>query len=78
VSLATKPSTVTTMSCLNKLPEPLKDDGSQTIQQLRATMPALFTSHHISYKEHELHLTTNNQDRMKTASQYIYSPGCVG
>jgi hypothetical protein len=58
--------------------EPLKDDGSETIRQLRAAMPDLFTSHHNTYTEHELHLTTNNQDRVKTAWQYIYSHGCTG
>ena len=41
-------------------------------------MPDAFTSHHNTYKEHELHLTTNNQDRVKTAWQYIYSHGCTG
>ena len=58
--------------------EPLKDDGSETIPQLRAAMPDAFTSYHNTYKEHELHLTTNNQDRVKTAWQYIYSHGCTG
>jgi hypothetical protein len=41
-------------------------------------MPDAFTSHHNTYKEHELHLTTNNEDRVKTAWQYIYSHGCTG
>ena len=58
--------------------EPLKDDGSETIRLLRAAMPDAFTSHHNTYKEHELHLTTTNQDRVKTAWQYIYSHGCTG
>jgi hypothetical protein len=58
--------------------EPLRDDGSETIRQLRAAMPDAFTSHHNTYKEHELHLTTNNQERLKTAWQYIYSHGCTG
>jgi hypothetical protein len=58
--------------------EPLRDDGSETIRQLRAAMPDAFTSHHNTYKEHELHLTTNNQERVKTAWQYIYSHGCTG
>jgi hypothetical protein len=58
--------------------ELLKDDGSETIRQLRAAMPDVFTSHHNTYKEHELHLTTNNQDRVKMAWQYIYSHGCTG
>ena len=67
-----------TMSYLRKLPEPLKDDGSETIRQLRVAMPDAFTSHHNTYKEHELHLNTNDQDRVKTAWQYIYSHGCTG
>jgi len=58
--------------------EPLKDDGSETIRQLRAAMPDAFTSHHNIYKEHELHLTTSDQDRVKTAWRYIYSHGCTG
>jgi len=29
--------------------EPLKDDGSETIRQLRAAMPDAFTSHHNTY-----------------------------
>jgi hypothetical protein len=51
--------------------EPLRDDGSETIRQLRAAMPDAFTSHHNTYKEH-------NQERVKTAWQYIYSHGCTG
>jgi len=58
--------------------EPLKDDGSETIRQLRTAMPDLFMPHHNTYTEHELHLRTNNQDRVKTAWQYIYSHGCTG
>lgn len=58
--------------------EPLKDDGSDTIRQLRAAVPDAFTSHHNTYKEHELHLTTNNQERVKAAWQFIYSHGCTG
>jgi hypothetical protein len=58
--------------------EPLKDDGSETIRQLRVATPDAFTPHHNTYKEHELHLTTNDQDRVKTAWQYIYSHGCTG
>ena len=58
--------------------EPLEDDGSETIRQLRVAMPDAFTSHHNTYKEHELHLNTNDQDRVKTAWQYIYSHGCTG
>jgi hypothetical protein len=58
--------------------EPLKDDGSETIRQLRAAMPDAFKLHHNAYKEHELRLTSNNQDRVKTAWQYIYSHGCTG
>jgi hypothetical protein len=40
--------------------EPLKDDGSETVRKLRAATPDTFTSHHNTYKEHELHLTNNN------------------
>jgi hypothetical protein len=58
--------------------EPLKDDGSETIRKLRAAKPDAFTSQHNTYKEHELHLTTNNEDRVRTAWQYIYSHGCTG
>jgi hypothetical protein len=58
--------------------ESLKDDGSETIRQLRAAMPDAFISHHNTYKEYELHLTTNNQERVKAAWQYIYSHGCAG
>ena len=58
--------------------EPLKDDGSETIRQLRAAMPDAFTSHHNTYKEHELHLTINNEERVKADWQYIYSHGCTG
>jgi len=39
--------------------EPLKHDGSETTRQLRAATPDAFTSHHNSYKDHELHLATN-------------------
>jgi hypothetical protein len=58
--------------------EPPKDDDSQTMQQLRAAIPEMFKSHHNTYKEHELHLTTSDLDRVKRAWAYIYSHGCVG
>jgi hypothetical protein len=39
-----------------------------------AAMPDAFTSHHNTYKEHKMHLTTNNEDRM--ASQRSTKPKC--
>jgi hypothetical protein len=58
--------------------EPAKDDGSELTRQLRATIPEAFKSHHNTYKEHELVLTTNDQDRVKRAWDYIYTHGCTG
>jgi hypothetical protein len=58
--------------------EPPKDDGSELMRQLRAANPDWSKSHHYSYKEHELHLTTNDQDRVKRAWDYIYAHGCIG
>jgi len=50
-----------------KTTEPAKDDGSETMRQLRAAIPEMFKSHHYTYKEHELRLTTTDQDRVKRA-----------
>ena len=58
--------------------EPAKDDGSETMRQMRAAMPDMFKSHHHTYKERELHLITDDQDRVTRAWTYIYSHGCVG
>jgi len=58
--------------------EPLKDDGSETMRQMRAEYPDIFKPRHYTYTEYELHLTTNYQDEVKRAWQYIYSHGCTG
>ena len=58
--------------------EPPKDDGSEVMRKMRAADPDMFKPHHYSYKEYELHLTTNDQDRVKRAWDYIYSHGCSG
>jgi hypothetical protein len=57
---------------------PLKDDGSELVRLERQSNPDLFKSHHNTYKEHELHLGTNDQDRVTRAWTYIYSHGCTG
>ena len=58
--------------------EPPKDDGSELVRQMRESSPELFKSHHYTYVEYELHLMTNDQDRVKKAWQYIYGNGCTG
>jgi hypothetical protein len=58
--------------------EPPKDDGSETMRQMRAEHPDLFRTRHYTYTEYDLHLTTKNQDEVKRAWQYIYSHGCTG
>jgi hypothetical protein len=58
--------------------EPAKDDGSELMRHMRELSPELFKSQHYTLTEHELHLTTNDQDRVKRAWQYIYSHGCTG
>ena len=58
--------------------EPPKDDGSELVRQMRELSPELFKSHHYTYVEYELHLMTNDQDRVKKAWQYIYGNGCTG
>jgi len=58
--------------------DPPKDDGSELMRQMRVESPEMFKSHHYSYTRYELHLATNDQDRVKTAWQYIYSHGCTG
>ena len=58
--------------------EPPKDDGSETMRQMRAQYPDIFKPRHYTYTEYELHLTTNDQDEVKRAWQYIYSHGCAG
>ena len=40
--------------------------------------PELFKPHCYTYRAHKLHLTTNDQDRVKRAWQYSYSHGCTG
>ena len=58
--------------------EPPKDDGSELARQMRESSPELFKSHHYTSVEYGLHLMTNDEDRVKTASQYIYGNGCTG
>jgi hypothetical protein len=58
--------------------EPPRDDGSETMRKMRAEYPDFFRARHYTYREYELHLTTNDQDKVKTAWQYIYSHGCTG
>jgi hypothetical protein len=58
--------------------EPPMDDGSEVMRQMRAQSPRMFEPHHYSYIQHELHLATNDQDRVKTAWRYVYSHGCTG
>jgi hypothetical protein len=58
--------------------EPPKDDGSETLRRMRAEYPDFFKTHHYTYTEYELHLTTDDQNQVKRAWQYIYSHGCAG
>ena len=58
--------------------EPPKDDGSETMRQMRAQYRDLFKPRHYTYTEYELHLTTNDKDEVKRAWQYIYGHGCAG
>ena len=58
--------------------DPPKDDGSELTRQMRVESPDLFKQHHYTYTEHQLYLSTNDQDRVKTAWQYVYSHGCTG
>jgi hypothetical protein len=58
--------------------EPLKDDGSKLMLELRKENPDIFQPHHYTYTEYELHLTTENQDAVKRAWQYVYHHGCTG
>jgi hypothetical protein len=58
--------------------EPPKDDGSELMRNMRELSPELFKPQHYSLTETELHLSTNDQDRVKRAWQYVYSNGCVG
>jgi hypothetical protein len=58
--------------------EGMKDDGSPLMRQLREMNAENFKSHHYSYKEHDIHLDTSDQDRVKRAWEYVYGHGCVG
>jgi hypothetical protein len=58
--------------------EPPKDDGSETMRKIRAEYPDFFRARHYTYTQYELHFTTNDQDKVKRAWQYIYSHGCTG
>jgi hypothetical protein len=55
-----------------------KDDGSELMLRMRDASPELFKSQHYTLTEHELHLMTNDQDRVKRSWQYVYSNGCRG
>jgi hypothetical protein len=48
------------------------------LRHMRELSPELFKAQHYTLTEHELHLSTNDQDRVKRAWQYIYSNGCIG
>jgi hypothetical protein len=60
--------------------EPMKYDASNDfVREYWARHPEAFEkSYHESHKEHELMLTTVDQDRVTRAWQYIYSHGCTG
>jgi hypothetical protein len=58
--------------------EPPKGDGSELLRQMRVESPSMFEPHHYSYTRYELFLSTNDQDGVKRAWQYIYSHGCTG
>src|SRR5579864_1990385 len=58
--------------------EPLRDDGSDLMKEMRLAMPDAFKSHHNTYKEHELTFYIEDQDRVMRAWAYIYSHGCTG
>ena len=58
--------------------EPPKDDGSELMRQMREASPELFKSQHYTVNDHQLHLLTGDQDRIKRAWQYVYSNGCTG
>jgi hypothetical protein len=58
--------------------EPPKDDGSELMRQMRVESPSMFEPHHYTYTRHELFLSTNDQDGVKRAWQYVYSHGCTG
>jgi len=58
--------------------EPVKDDGSEFVRQLRQYHPESFKPQHATTKEHELRLDTADQDRVTRAWKYIYDHGCVG
>ncbi|MGC2076417.1 MAG: hypothetical protein WA728_10375 [Xanthobacteraceae bacterium] len=55
-----------------------KDDDSKLMRELRTEDADIFQPRHYTYTEYELHLTTDNQDGVKKAWQYIYSHGCTG
>jgi hypothetical protein len=58
--------------------EPLRENGSEFMRDLRQQAPAMFQSHHNTYKEHELTFYIEDKDRVTRAWTYIYSHGCVG
>jgi len=58
--------------------EPPKDDGSDLMREMRAASPEIFKLHRYTYTRHELYLSTNDQDGVKTAWQYVYGHGCNG
>jgi len=55
-----------------------KDDGSELMQHMRAESPEMFQPHHYKYTQTELRLSSNNQQGVKGAWQYIYAHGCTG
>jgi hypothetical protein len=55
------------------------DASNDFVREYWARHPEAFEkSYHESHKEHELMLTTVDQDRVTRAWQYIYSHGCIG
>jgi hypothetical protein len=58
--------------------EPLKDDGSEFMREMRRAVPNAFQSERLTYKEHQVRLDTADLDRVKRASVYLYGHGCAG
>ena len=48
------------------------------MRKMRAEYPDFFRTRHYTYTEYELHFTTDDQDKVKRAWQYVYSHGCTG
>jgi hypothetical protein len=59
-------------------PPAAKDDGSERMREMKASMPEVFLPTTQSLADYTIEVVTTETDRLKRAWEYIYANGCKG